>query len=177
MNHPLYYFTSFVAALFFIMIGLICTALPWLAGVKMALVNFIAQRSLLLFIVGLLLILIGSVIIASMLFNRSKRSYYVRKGNHSFEIDKNVITTYVKIYLDERFPNEQVPHQISIKKDSLTLAADLPYVSKEEQEPFTEKIYEELSQLLKDKVGTEKDLHLSISFPESPEVYRNELKN
>lgn len=170
MNHPLYYFTSFVVALFFVMIGLICIALPWLSGVKMALVNFIAESTLLLFIVGLLLILCGCAIIAYMIFNRSKRTYHIRRGNHTFDIDKSVINTYVRIYLEERFPNEDIPHQISIKKNQLMLAADLPFVPKEDQESFTEKIYEELSQLLAEKVGSEKDLYLSISFPDAPAI-------
>lgn len=166
MTHPLRTFVNFVVALFFVMLGLVCLSLPWSSRVKNALITFISESSLMLGIIGFLLLLTGLAIIFYLIFSRSQRTYHVRKENYKFDIDKNVIDTYVKIYFEERFPNEEVSHQISIKKNRLMLAADLPFLPKPEQKPFTEQIYEELSELLTEKIGTDKELYLSISFPE-----------
>lgn len=143
-------------------------SMPWLPEVHTAILRFLIENTLLISLIGLLMVVIGVAALSYIIINTSKRTFYVKKGAYSIGVDRKVLDGYLTQYLSELSPNEELPHQLIIRRRRILISTDLPYRPNQEQEPLAEKIYDDLVQLLEEKFGCKKDLYLSISFQSPP---------
>lgn len=169
MNNIIYYITNVTVALFFIMFGVLCMLIPLLSPLRTLFVETVQERSVIIFLVGIIFSLLGMAYASYILINAKKRTYHIRKGKHLIDIDQKVIDTYIVNYLTHCFPNMDISHELIIKKKKIMISADLPYVPESEQPTLTEKIYEDISDILSEKIGYRGELYLSVSFQSPPD--------
>jgi hypothetical protein len=153
-----------IAALFFLLCGLMVLVLPWShAALEMAVNSIHTYRWLFTFFgIGLLLV---SIALFGQIYLSSQRKYLsIRTGDNPIDASDAVIRDTLKSYWENLFPDQEIPCKVDIKKNRIFLSVDLPYYPKEKQSDFLKKIERELSILLKEMFAYTKSLHLKISF-------------
>lgn len=164
MNHFFYSLITFIIALFFILLGILCILLRWMPVMRTELIHFLLENSIAISLFGAAFLAIGSFIVAQIILNSKKRYYEFKIGSHEVAVDEELIHKYLQIYFEELFPNREVPCRLEIHQNKLHVTADLPYVPEEQREILTEKIQIDLKNLFRDKLGYSSEYYLSTSF-------------
>lgn len=168
MNNIFYTASSFIVAILFVLTGIVCMSLPWLPQVHASILHFFMENTLFISFIGLLLLTAGGAALSYTVLNSMRRTVYVRKGSYPIGVNRRVLEGYLLQYLKELHPSEEIPHQLIVRRHKILISADFPYRPKNEQEPLTEKIYSDLTEMLDEKFGCQKDLYLSVSFYSAP---------
>ncbi len=168
MNNIFYYIISFIVALLFILVGSVCAMLPWSPEAQQHIAKLVTESTMLIFLFGLGFIIIGLAVTIYIILASKKRTYFVRKGRYSIGIDPKVIDGYLIEYINDLFPNQEASHHLVCRKKGILLTLDLPFRPKPEQEPLTEQIYDDVSEMLSDKVGYNEEIHLAVGFQPPP---------
>lgn len=154
----------FVLGAFFLLTGLFSLILPWSSFLQNKTIQFILSQTLIFFLFGLGLTLIG-VSILTYASLRSKRRYVsIRSGKQAISIDEELIQNYLENYWKEHFPKNHIPSYLTIKKNSLEIVADLPAIPQIEQKIFLEKVQQDFNELFGQVLGYPHDVHLTVSF-------------
>lgn len=164
MSALFYSLISFVVAIFFIMIGIICMMLPWSEAVRTDLVQFILEDSLVISLFGIGSLIIGLAIVVNIILGSRRHYYHVKSGSKSVTVDETLIQQYLNTYWGELFPNCSVPNKFSLKSNKIYVAADLPYLPVKEQKALIERVKTDLQDIFKRILGYQNEFHLSISF-------------
>lgn len=164
MYNLLYSLISLTIALFFLTMGVLCVMLPWSPTVRADLVRFILEDSVTISLFGAGFVLVGLAVIINIAFNARHSYYRIRSGPKAISIDESIIQDYLNTYLNNLFPGANVPNRLTIKKNKLYLAADLPFVPIKEQKQLLEKIKNELSDLFSSTLGYRDAFYISASF-------------
>ncbi|MEC7840461.1 MAG: hypothetical protein VX777_10525 [Chlamydiota bacterium] len=164
MNNIFYYIINFIVALLFILVGAVCITLPWSPDVRLAISLLINESTMMLFLFGLGLMIIGLAVITYVIMSSKRRTYFVRKGRCSIGVNDKVLDQYVHAYINDLFPDQEASHHLILKKDKIILTLDVPFMPKPEQEPLTEQIFEDITAILIEKIGYNEDLHLTVGF-------------
>lgn len=172
MNNFLTHLTSLIIALFFAVFGILCLFLPWMPLIQKRLIQIVLESSFFVSLTGIGFILVGGAIAAYVLINLKRRTYHIRKGGRLIDVDQEVIDGYITHYLKEQFPSVDIPHQLVVRKKKIMIAADLPYIPESQQPDLTEKIYQNICDILREKIGCMTELYLSVSFQTSPSEER-----
>ncbi len=157
-----------VTGILFILAGTVAMLIPWLPTVRTEIVLFVLEKTMLLFVMGVALLIIGLAMIAYVRLSMGQRTFYVRKDSHPVEVQREVLQGVLNIYFKEMFPGMEIPHEAILHRNKVRLYLDFPYIIKEEQEPLTDRLYEELSALLDESLGCSKPLELSVSYNNKP---------
>lgn len=157
-----------ITAILFILAGTVAILIPWLPTIRTEIVLFILEKSTLLFVIGIALLAIGLAMIAYVRLSTGQRTYYVRKGLHPVTVKMDVVNSTLSNYFKEMFPGMEIPHEAVLYRSKIRLYLDFPYIVKEEQEPLTDRLYEEVSKLLDDALGCSQPLELSVSYSNLP---------
>lgn len=153
-----------IFALFFILLGFMGMILPWSTYVRTEVIDFLLSNSLLVFIFGFSLFVVGIGALAQMLHSM-KRSYTTfKEGNTRVDISEEVVRDYLLTYFHDLFPHTEIPCQIQFKKKKVQIIADLPFVAQDNQKELLKKIESDLSGIFRDILGYRNDLLVSISF-------------
>lgn len=164
MNNLFYHLISVIVGLIFTLVGIVAMSLPWAAGVRSSVIELILEYPMLIFFLGLVLGIAGAAVLAYQLVNIKRHTHYLRKGRMAIGVEHEIIDGYISRYLATAFPNQDAGHQLLLRKNKLIVTVDMPSYPRPEQEPVTEKIFDDLSALLSEKIGYHQDLHLSVSF-------------
>lgn len=164
MNNLIYSTISFIVALFFVVFGTFLLTLPWLEYVREQIIWFIDNSSWMMSFLGIGFLAVGAAIIVYIVLSSKKRHYYLTKGVHSVAVEQKVINQYIEMLLRGLFPEQDVAHQLIIRKNKILITADLPYVPLKDQESFNERINEEIGKILSDKIGYSKQFNLCLSY-------------
>lgn len=126
--------------------------------------SFILQNSLLLFLFGLGVFIIGTALVIQIILSARTHYIVIRSGKNGVHIGEDVIESYLNSYWKELFPGREIPTRLLIKKRKIKVFADLPFIPEEDQKSLLEKVEEDLSKLFRDILGYPNELDLLISF-------------
>lgn len=155
---------SFIIGAFFLAIGIINLVLPWSTRMKDEIVRFIWEDTLILPLFGLGLISIGLSIIIYTFISSRHRYLHIKTGSRSVVVDENVIQNYLEAYWQEQFPNSHIPSHFKVKKDSIQIVADLPYLPQPEQKDFLERVSHDFKDIFGRLLGYHQEIQLIASF-------------
>ena len=165
----LYYFINLILSLQFILMGIYLVLLHFYPEAAEVMGSLIDGKSLLGTYLGVFFIVIGLGIFVYFMNHFKKRTYYIRKGKVPIEIDEKIFNSYLTEYLSELFPNQEASHQLICRKKKLSLSIEIPYLPKAEQENITERIFDDIQDLLSEKIGYRDEISLTVVF-QSPSV-------
>jgi len=167
VNKLLSSFFSALIAVFFILLGTICTMLPYFSTIRTYVISFLLQNSISLALMGIIMVMIGLFIILTILLSARRRDYRIRSGRHTTIVNKSLIQQYLDSYWKELFPEQDIPNNFILKTNGIHITADFPFLPVTQQKPFLEKIKKELTHILTTIIGYDKELFLAASFPET----------
>jgi len=173
MYNLFYSLISFVIAIFFVLIGIVSTLIPWSENVRNFLVNLILHDSLAISLFGFAFIIIGLAIIIDILLN-TRRSYYrVKSDDSSILVDENVIQQSLSIYWKELFPDQDIPNRMVLKNNRIHITVDLPYQPPAAQRSLVDRIKNDLKRQFAEQLGYHEEFVLSASFQAPPKQKKN----
>jgi hypothetical protein len=155
---------NFIIGSFFFIFGAFSIALPWSSFLQVMTTQFILAHNLILSLFGLGFTLIGLSIVIYTLLKTRHRYVHIRTGDLSVILDEDVICQYLEAYWKKHFPKSHVLFNLSIKKHSLQIIADLPFLSLSEQKTFLEQVKQDFNDLFGRVLGYPYDVHLIASF-------------
>lgn len=167
MSHFLYSLISFIVAIFFLLLGIVGIIIPWSSAVRAHFVQFILEDSLFIFLFGLGFVIIGAAIAINVILNAKKKYYEIHTGNNAAIVDESLFQDYLNTYWRQLFPKHEVPNQITLKKNKIHVAADLPYIPISEQKALLERIEKDLNDIFSRIFGYRNEFVITISFAEA----------
>ena len=164
MTHFLYSLITFCIALFFILFGIIGIILPLSTGMQTLAVNLILQQPVLIFLFGISLLAIGIVTALNIMLGTRRQYFHIKVQGQPVSVDSALIQSYVKTYLDDLFPGKEIPFQLKLKKNKISVIVDLPAIDESQQSALLDRISDELRELFTSFLGYKHHFHLSASF-------------
>lgn len=79
-------------------------------------------------------------------------------------IDERLIHQYVRKYWQKLLPHERIDSEIEVKRNKITIHADLPYTPLEKQEELLKQIEYDLRVIFASQLGYFKGFTFSVSF-------------
>lgn len=159
---------SLLIAVFFLLLGVICLAIPWISAIRTQIIVFILNNNIALLLFGMIFTSIGTGIISYILIASKHRYYLVRGGTHAAKVDEMLIQQYLDRYLAELFPGCDVPSTLSLQKNKIHINVNLPHLPPEEQKPLLERLEIELAELFSKILGYDQEFMLSACFRDKP---------
>jgi hypothetical protein len=159
-----YLAANFILGAFFFVMGLYSIALSWSPSLKDMTKRFIEENSLILSLFGLGLLLIGLSVIINAIFSSRRHYAYIKTGKHAVLMDESLIEQYLNAYWKEHFPLTQIPFFLTIKKHSIQIEADLPYMAEPEKQIFLERINKDFSDIFGKVMGYPNEVHFIANF-------------
>lgn len=157
---------SFIIGSVFLIFGLFSAFLPWTPFLQTAATQFILKNTLIFLFFGLGFILIGLSMIIYALINTRHRYIHIQTGAQAITIDENIIHHYLETYWKEHFPQSHIPFNLTLKKRSIQIVADLPPLRLSDQKAFLERIKHDFHELFTNTLGYPYDVHLFANFLE-----------
>jgi ABC-type multidrug transport system fused ATPase/permease subunit len=151
--------------MFFILLGIIALLLPWSAHIRTDMIEFILENSIAISLFGFGFIILGFLIVLSLYLSSKRRYYYVRGGERTVVIDQEIIRHYLQAYWLQKFPNQEIPNRLVLKKNRIRVTADLPFTELKAQKPLIERIKQDLEELFHQMLGYSHQFVLVASFP------------
>ena len=155
---------SFIIGSFFFILGAFSIIFPWSSRLQTATIRLILENTLILSLFGLGFALIGLSIIVYAFLKTRHRYIHIRTGDLGVILDENIIHQYLEAYWQKHFPGMQIPFNLSFKKHSLQIIADLPSLPLMEQKALLEQIKQDFNDLFSRTLGYPYDVHLIASF-------------
>lgn len=160
MHNILYWFTRFILAIFFMVLGVASMLLPWWPEMRSELVQFILEENKLIVLFGAAFFLIGLTLLLYLCLSKRRRYYTIRLDTCA--VEENVVRGYLEKYWKEAFPEVSIAHCFTLKKNQLHIVADLPY--SEQPEEVLANIKKDLTEIFTQLLGYHKTIILSLSF-------------
>ncbi len=164
MNNFFHSLVVFIAALFFIMLGLVGIMIPWFPGMRMEIIEFILEYPLAILLFGIALVMAGFGIVFYILFHSRRRYYYIYSGSNTAAVDEAVIKQYLDIYWKQLFPDQDIPNRFTLKDNKIHIAVDLPFLPPQQQQLLLERIKLDLRNTFSKLLGYRNGFSLSASF-------------
>ena len=92
-----------------------------------------------------------------------KQQLQIRMGERSVAVDEGLVKTYVDNYWEQVLPGQTVYQQVVVRKNTIEIVANLPFLPEEEQKPLLERVEKDLTLLFKDTLGYRKRIFYSRS--------------
>jgi hypothetical protein len=168
LNKFFFSLLSFLLALFFVLIGLVCLIFPWSQTMKNEVISFILNNSTAIFLLGFGLFVIGIARICFIISGMKRSYFHLRSGSRPIWIDESLIQNYLDNYWKTLFPFSAVSNRVVLKRNKIYLMADLPYVPISEQKELIHKIKTDLSDMFALILGYKDSFTLSTHFQPKP---------
>ena len=166
MNHFFRHLIHLVQALLFLVLGAIGLVLPWSASLQETAIQFIQNRPITVFFVGLGFLAISAALLVSWRESTRHRYFYVRRGQRMVALDEKLIDHYLRTYWYERFPKLDIESQATLYNQQLQILVHFPPLSKEQQQQTLTQVQNELDELLTYYLGYHEPFRLSATFGE-----------
>lgn len=138
--------------------------MPWFPEMRANLITFLLENSIAISLFGFAFLTIGTVMVMNFLLGMQRKYYEFKIGQHSVNVDEELVNSYLQIYFKELFPSQEVPCRLIIKQNRFHITADLPCVPSSQRSILLEKIKNDLNELFSNQLGYESDFYLSTSF-------------
>src|SRR5262249_55002532 len=155
---------SFVVALFFALVGIVCMIIPWSENVRLSLAQFIFEDFWTISFFGLALFVVGVAIATNVILNSRRQYYYIRSTDNLVAVDETVIQQYLANYWKQLFPDREIPYRLALKKNKIHISVDLPQLPLAEQRQLLERISQDLTQFFSKTLDYRDEFFLSASF-------------
>lgn len=174
---PFFYsLISWVIALFFIIIGFLSILIQASTDVRSEFVTFILEDSFFISLFGLCSILVGAGIIFYLSASLKKRYMKIKSSsNKAFYLEDTLFQDYMNAYWKEMFPQQEIPSQVTIKKNKVMVTADLPYIPELEQKTLISRIEQDLKELFQNVLGYHQEYTISLHFPKKAPAHKKIL--
>lgn len=159
---------NFIAGAFFLFLGLIGVILPWAPKIRQSTATFFLENTLILSLFGLGCALVGLSIIFYTFLNTKRRYLFIRTGKNSIEVSQNILQQYLENYWKKSFPKAYVPFEVTIKRQSIQVIAELPSMELHNQKKYLEKVKTDFEELFTNVLGCSYEVHLFASFKSDP---------
>lgn len=166
MRNFFYSLISFVVAIFFILLGVIGFMIPWFPTVRTDVVLFLLEDSIAISLFGLSFVAIGVGIVFNILLSVKRNYYHFKVGSNPVAVDESILQKYLNTYWEDLFPENDIPNRLILKKNKIHVIADLPYMTRHQQEVVLERIKTDLRDIFGKLLGYHHQFHLSASFNE-----------
>jgi len=161
-----YSLISWVIALFFILLGFLSILIQASTDVRSEFVSFILEDSFFISLFGLCSLLIGAGVIFYLSTSLKKRYIKIKSSsNKAFYLEDTLFQDYMHTYWKEMFPQQEIPSQVTIRKNKVMVTADLPYIPEHEQKTLISRIEEDLKELFQNVLGYHQEYTISLHFP------------
>ncbi len=154
----------FIIGSFFFILGILGMILPWSLYLQRVTTQFILDNTLIPSLFGLGFVLIGLSIVIYTFLRARIRYIHIKTGDFSVKVDEKVIYTLLESYWRGHFPSAQIPFTVTLKKYSIQIVADLPFLSLPDQKKFLEEAKQDLGKLFGQVLGYPYEVHLITSF-------------
>lgn len=148
-------FTHLFLGILFLVLGLLCLAVPYSYLVRYHLLEFIFDHAPFVALLGLAFFGMAFYIILSAISTARHSSVAIQTGPMSIVIQEAVIRKYLEQYWKTKFPDTHVPFQIKFKKKAIQISANLPNTPIEK-----EQIREDLIDIFGRLLGYPHDIEL-----------------
>ena len=159
-----YSLISFFVAIFFILLGVISVMIPWFSTVRTDVIQFILEDFIAISFFGFSFLAIGIGIVFNILIGLRRNYYHFKVGSNSVAIDESILQKYLNTYWQDLFPGNDIPNRLILKKNKIHVIADLPYMTRHQQEVVLERIKTDLRDIFGRLLGYHHQFHLSASF-------------
>lgn len=167
-NRFLTLFFASIAALFFLLLGILALLLPWSNSVVEITLSSMREYRWIFTLFGASLVLVGIALIGQIYLASQKKYLTIKTGDNPVFASDSVVRDSLHAYWENLFPEQEIPCRVDIKKNRIFLYVDLPYYPQDKRADFLKKVERELSILLKELFAYTKSLHLKISFDREP---------
>jgi hypothetical protein len=151
-------------AFFFLTLGIIIFLLPLSMAVRSGLLDFILNNTLGFTLFGLGFMAIGVLLCINLWVEFKKRYYYVSKGTHTVKVDETLVCQYLKTYWEQRYPQQEIPTRVTLKKNKIEISSTLPNIPEAEREALCIEVKNEVRELFNRVLDYSEDIALTISF-------------
>jgi hypothetical protein len=138
--------------------------LPWSPFLQNITTHFILENTLIPSLFGLSFTLIGLSIVIYTFLKTRHHYLQIRTGKLNIILDENIVRQYLETYWQAHFPQSHIPCDLTFKKHSLQIVADLPPLPLSEQKAFLEQVQHDFKDLFGNVLGYPYDVHLIASF-------------
>lgn len=159
-----YLTTRLVLGIFLLLIGLYGVLISWFSFLQMQLIELITQHTLILSLFGLGVALIGVSILVHAILQSKRHYYHIYVGKALATVDENLIQGYLHHYWQQQFPHHSIPSHLTIKKKSIHILVDLPFVPPEKQKAFLDQVEKDFTILFDRLLGYPYAVYLNASF-------------
>jgi hypothetical protein len=139
--------------------------LPWSPAIRTELVSFLLENSLAISLFGFCFLTIGLSLTINLFLNAKRKTYYFKLDENTYIVNESIIRHYLQDYFLQRFPSHPIPSRFVIKKNKIKIAADLPFIAKEDQSLLTSTIKQDLHQIFNKVLGYPHECLLTLTFP------------
>ncbi|MGK5595088.1 MAG: hypothetical protein ACSNEK_07005 [Parachlamydiaceae bacterium] len=167
MFNFIYSFITFITAIFLSVLGFGAILASLFTGIRSHIATFILANPMLLFLFGLALFVCGIALVTYILLSCKRKYVTISPGTNEVLISETLVLEYLKTYWQQLFPENEVTTHLTIKKNKITITANLPAISFEEQRPLLQRIENEISYLFREILGYQKEIEIVISFSSS----------
>lgn len=164
ISYYLYFVFSIAFAVFFILLGIFATLLPWLPVVREGLNAFIVDNAIAIFFLGITLIVIGISSISAIIYGSKRQHYSIKAGAHQLTIQDTLFQDYLCSYWKKIFPKYDIPCSVKIKNNKVHITADLPYIPLEKQRNLIEQMQQDVTEMFTRYLGYKAEYRFSVSF-------------
>lgn len=154
----------FIMASLLLMAGILSLGIGKVPHMKLMFWKFLESNPSLFSVLGTSLIAVGSLLFV-ILFTIYKRVFYqVKMNSQDIQVNPRLIEAYVKGCIQEVFPERPSYCEVVVRKDqTLEILTKLASCSIEEHEKALSLLEKKIGDLLKQKVGYEKEFFLTVS--------------
>lgn len=164
ISYYLYFVFSIAIAVFFILLGILATLLPWFSGIREGLNSFIIENAIAIFFIGLTLIVIGIASISAIMHGSKRHHYSTKAGAHQITIQDTLFQDYLHSYWKKIFPKYDIPCSVKIKNNKVLITADLPYIPIEKQRSLIEQMQQDVTEMFTRYLGYQAEYRFSVNF-------------
>jgi hypothetical protein len=157
-------FVSFIAAIFFVLLGIITIFSPWSDRLQADAAHLLLTNPFLFTLFGIALVLMGLSVGAYAFIAARKRYVTIETGILAVSVDEDAVLQYLAAYWKEQFPHHHIPCHLKIDKHSLQIIADFPPSSIKEQKEFLERAQTDFTDLFGRIIGYPYNVQLIASF-------------
>lgn len=164
-THILLVAFSILFAFFFVAMGVLLFMIPFSAGFRQSVLDFVQGSTLLLCLSGMSLASIGGSVLYWLLRSHRRNYYHVETSGVTVDVDQEVFAQLLEQYWLRAFPTEKILSHLEVCENKVKVVADMPFVPYEDQKDVIRKVEEEVAALFAEMVGYKNEISLSVSFP------------
>jgi hypothetical protein len=154
---------QFVFSVLVMLLGIFFIGLQYASHLRFTIARFFSETAVSFSLIGFLILGCGLLLLVGF-YTMNRGGYYcVKMGNRQMGVDPAIVREYVADYWKGVFPNQRLDVEIVVSKEQkFEMFVEFPASSFETQEIVLEKAEGDLAQILKKKIGYQKEFSVCV---------------